>query len=202
MKEKLLTYKTIAEPCTATYREKSSKFICKAFPCSNENQAKEILKTIKSEYFDATHHCYAYRLGFDYSLYRTNDDGEPSGTAGKPIYGQILSKNLTNILIIVIRYYGGTKLGASGLINAYKTSAQLALDEGIIVERKILDVVEISFDYADMETVMRAVKNDAIYITKQDFNLKCVLYANVERAYTNVLVEALKRFENILIVIS
>lgn len=124
------TYKTIASPSEGVFKDRGSKFIAKAFPVKTEDDIKIHLETLRKDYYDARHHCYAYQLGFDKSAYRINDDGEPSGTAGKPIFGQINSHDLTNILIVVIRYFGGTKLGVSGLINAYRTASKESISNG------------------------------------------------------------------------
>ncbi|MDX9797522.1 MAG: YigZ family protein, partial [Bacteroidales bacterium] len=134
------TYLTIEDRAEGVYKEKGSKFISLAFPITTQEEIKEIVKDIKKEYFDAHHHCYAYILGHDKSVFRMNDDGEPSSTAGKPIYGQLLSRDLTNVLVVVVRYFGGTKLGVSGLIQAYKQASIDVLDNAKIIERTIDEV--------------------------------------------------------------
>jgi uncharacterized YigZ family protein len=138
-------YKTIAGPSTGEFKDRGSKFFAYAFPVFTEEEWQEELEAVKKEHFKARHHCYAYRLGVDQNNFRANDDGEPSGTAGRPILGQIDSFELTNVLIIVVRYFGGTKLGTSGLINAYKLSAAAALDNATIEERLIEDVYTLGF---------------------------------------------------------
>jgi len=153
------TYQTIEKYAEGTFRDRGSKFIGRAYPVCTEEEAKKILVEIRKKYHDANHHCYAYRIGFDKSIFRTNDDGEPSGTAGRPIFGQIQSKDLTNILIIVTRYFGGTLLGVSGLINAYKTTAAEAIGNAIIVTRNVHEVYEITYDYAIMNAVMKTLKD-------------------------------------------
>lgn len=163
------SYKTIKSNSEGIYREKGSKFIALAFPVKTESQIKEILAGIKKDYFDARHHCYAYRLGWDYSAYRINDDGEPSGTAGKPIYGQILSNELTNILIVVIRYFGGIKLGVSGLINAYKTATIDAIKNSTIITNIVQDVMEVNFSYDLMSKIMTILKSDGIQILNTEY---------------------------------
>ncbi len=163
------TYKTILNKSEGIYREKRSKFIAFAYPVKTESQIKEILASLRKEYFDARHHCYAYRLGWDYSAYRINDDGEPSGTAGKPIYGQILSNELTNILIVVIRYFGGIKLGVSGLINAYKTATIEAINNANIITNVVQDLMEIHFSYDLMSKIMTLLKSDGIQILNTEY---------------------------------
>ncbi|MFA6704639.1 MAG: YigZ family protein, partial [Bacteroidales bacterium] len=153
------TYLTIEEKSQGIYKEKGSKFIALAFPVSNEDNVKEIIKSIKKEYFDARHHCYAYIIGHDKSVFRMNDDGEPSSTGGKPIYGQLLSNNLTNILIVVVRYFGGIKLGVSGLINAYKKAALDSINNAKIIQKTLNEVYSISFEYTLMNRVMKVLKD-------------------------------------------
>lgn len=169
------TYKTILNKSEGIYREKGSKFIALAYPVKTESEIKGILTTLQKEYFDARHHCYAYRLGWDYSAYRINDDGEPSGTAGKPIYGQLLSNELTNILIVVIRYFGGVKLGVSGLINAYKTATVEAISAANIITNNVQDIMDISFGYKMMNKVMAILKSDEIQIEKTKYFDETVL---------------------------
>ncbi len=167
------TYKTIENISEGLFKDRGSKFIAHAIPVNNENQVKEHLSALRKKYHDARHHCYAYQLGFDKSSYRINDDGEPSGTAGKPIFGQILSHDLTNILIVVVRYFGGTKLGIGGLINAYKTSAKDALNNAKIIEKTINEVYEIIYDYPVMNAVKKIIKEENITQTSQKFDLNC-----------------------------
>ena len=152
------TYFTIAVPSEGEYKEKGSKFIAFTYFVSDESSFKEKLEQLKKEHFKATHHCYAYRLGIDGKNYRANDDGEPSGTAGRPILGQIDSFGLTNVLIIVVRYYGGTKLGTSGLINAYREAAKNALDKSQKIEKIIESIVEVSISYNQLNEMMQFLK--------------------------------------------
>ncbi len=163
------SYNTIKSPSQGIYREKGSKFIALAYPVKSESEIKEILAGLKKEYFDARHHCYAYRLGWDYSVYRINDDGEPSGTAGRPIYGQLLSNELTNVLIVVIRYFGGIKLGVSGLINAYKTATQDAIKNALISTNTVQDIMDINFGYELMSKVMTILKSDGVQIMNTEY---------------------------------
>jgi len=165
------TYKTILAKAEGLFKDKGSRFIGLAYPVKSETEVKEILADIKKKYYDATHHCYAYYMGHIGSpSIRMNDDGEPSGTAGKPIYGQILSFGLKNVLVVVIRYFGGTKLGVSGLISAYKETAKITLSNAKIEERKIKDVYTIAFEYPLMNVVMQVLKNEAIEIKNTSYN--------------------------------
>ncbi|MEG2070175.1 MAG: YigZ family protein, partial [Bacteroidales bacterium] len=163
------------------YREKGSKFIAMVFPVENETMVKERLAEVQKQYFDARHHCYAYILGPDKSAYRINDNGEPSGTAGRPIYGQLLSKDLTNTLVVVVRYFGGIKLGVSGLINAYKTAAKEALDKAVIIEKTIDENYKIYFDYTAMNQVMQILKDDEITITNQFYEDRYIITFKVRK---------------------
>jgi uncharacterized YigZ family protein len=158
------TYFTIAVPSEGEYKEKGSKFIAFTYFVSDESSIKEKLEQLKKEHFKATHHCYAYRLGIDGKNYRANDDGEPSGTAGRPILGQIDSFGLTNVLIIVVRYYGGTKLGTSGLINAYREAAKNALEKSQKIEKIIESIVEVSISYNQLNEMMQFLKQYEIEI--------------------------------------
>lgn len=164
------TYKTIESESSGLYKEKGSKFIALAYPVKSESEVKEIIDQIKKKYYDARHHCYAYVLGFDKSAWRVNDDGEPSGTAGKPIHGQLLSYDLTNTLLVVIRYFGGTKLGVSGLINAYKQAARDALQNATIIEKTINEVYKLSFPFESMNDAMKIVKDFGLQIVDSNYD--------------------------------
>jgi uncharacterized YigZ family protein len=155
----LSTYRTISSPSQAQYRVLGSRHLGYAFPIRDEEEAKAHIETLWKEHHNATHVCYAWRLGWDYSRHRINDDGEPSGTAGKPIFGQIQSLELTNILIAVVRYYGGTKLGTGGLIDAYKTTAKLCLENTTVLEKPVMDRYVLTFSYQDMPSVMKVLKD-------------------------------------------
>jgi uncharacterized YigZ family protein len=163
------TYKTIITTTEGLFKDRGSRFISFAIPVETEEEIKKHISELKKKHHDACHHCYAYQLGYDKSAYRANDDGEPSGTAGKPIFGQIQSKDLTNVLVVVVRYFGGTLLGVSGLINAYKTAAKEALDCANILTKTVNDVYEITFDYLVMNDVMKIIKDYKLEILKQDF---------------------------------
>lgn len=175
------SYKTITETCTGLYKEKGSKFIAIAIPVVNEESVKQKLAELRKEYYDARHHCYSYVLGPDKSAWRINDDGEPSGTAGKPIHGQILSFDLTNILIVVIRYFGGTKLGVSGLITAYKTAAKDALLQAEIIEKTVNEVYMLEFPYEVMNEVMRIIKEENLHIIDNQFNNSCIITYSIRK---------------------
>ncbi len=163
------TYRTISQNSTGEFKDRGSKFIAYAFPVFNEDDCMQGLSETKKLHPKARHHCFAFRLGLDGNLFRANDDGEPSGTAGRPILGQIDHFELTNICIIVVRYFGGTKLGTSGLINAYKNAAADALEKAEIVEKTVEDIFKVSFDYALMSEVMNAVKKLELEICNQEF---------------------------------
>ena len=156
------TFKSISGPSEGLYKEKGSKFLAFAYPVVSEEEVRTVLDRIRKEYYDARHHCYAYRLGLTGTVWRYNDDGEPSSTAGRPIYGQILSRELSDVLIVVVRYFGGTKLGVPGLIRAYKTAAADALDHARTVEKVASERYAVTFDYVAMDRVMRILKDMGI----------------------------------------
>ncbi len=172
-------YKSIAAPSRGLYKDKGSKFLSFAYPVSSEAQIKDIVASLKKEYFDARHHCYAYRLGLSGDRWRANDDGEPSSTAGRPILGQILSAELSDILIVVVRYFGGILLGTSGLTVAYKTAAADAIANSAIIEKTASELFEIRFDYLQMNDVMKAIKELQIVPMEQIFDEKCLIVAPV-----------------------
>ena len=176
------SYLTIAEPAEAIYKERSSKFLTYAYPVENEEEIKELLDALRKQYYDATHHCYAYRLGPQGEAYRANDDGEPSGTAGKPILGQLLSANLTNCLVVVVRYFGGTKLGVSGLIQAYKESTAEVIAVSKIVEKTVDSIIKINFDYISMNGVMRVIKEMSPRIDEQIFDNLCSMTLRIRES--------------------
>ena len=173
------SYKSIAAPSRGLYKDKGSKFLSFAYPVSTEAQVKVIVSSLKKEYFDARHHCYAYRLGLTGDRWRANDDGEPSSTAGRPILGQILSAELSDILIVVVRYFGGILLGTSGLTVAYKTAAADALANSEIVEKIATESFEIRFDYRQMNDVMKVLKELQIAPKEQSFDERCLIVASV-----------------------
>ncbi len=178
------TYKTITKSSEGIYKDKGSKFIALAFPVADEEEAKTILSQIRKEYYDAHHHCYAWALGYEQENHKFNDDGEPSGSAGKPIWGQIRSFELTNILIVAIRYFGGTKLGVRGLIDAYKGAAQDAIENNKIVTKTIRDYYSIYFDYPSMNDVMRIMKEFDLPQHKHDFGISCRIDFSIRKNET------------------
>ena len=167
------SYNTIGQASTAEFRDKGSKFIANAFPVSSVDDFKKSLENIRKLHPKATHHCFAYRIGTDRNLFRGSDDGEPSGTAGKPILGQIDSKELTDTLIVVSRYFGGTLLGVPGLINAYKMAASMALQVTPVLRKDIETIYKLHFDYTRMNEVMRIVKHRSARIVSQELQLFC-----------------------------
>lgn len=193
------TYKTIAGPSEGVYREKGSKFIALAFPVETEAMVKEHLAEIQKQYFDARHHCYSYILGSNKDAYRLNDNGEPSGTAGRPIHGQLMSKDLTNTLVVVVRYFGGIKLGVSGLINAYKTAAKEALDAATIIEKTVDEQFDISFDYSVMNGVMQLLKDPYVNILCQDYNENYIIKFRIRRREADRIVMALNKINTVQI---
>ena len=191
------TYKTINPASEGLYKEKGSKFIAYTYPVTNEEEIKEYIAHLKKEYYDARHHCYAYMLGADKSEYRANDDGEPSSTAGKPILGQILSNDITNILIVVIRYFGGTKLGVSGLIHAYKTAAADAIANTEIIEKTVNDIYDVNFDYLVMNDVMKIIKEDQPEQLGQDFNLTCRITLSIRQSEVDKIIEKFSKIDSV-----
>ena len=168
------TYKTIEKPSEEIlFKEKNSKFYGYAFPVTSEEEIKNHLDSLRKQHHGAVHFCYAFQLGTDKIQYRANDDGEPSNSAGMPIYGQIQSFGITNVLVVVVRFFGGVKLGVGGLISAYRTAAQMVLDESQIIEKTIDVSFEISFDYKNMNKVMRVVKEKNLEIVSQEMNESC-----------------------------
>ena len=172
-------FRTISSISKGLYKEKGSKFIALAYPVTNENDIKNILEELRKEYHDARHHCYAWCLGDDREHQRANDDGEPSSSAGKPILGQINAHNLTNILIVVIRYFGGTLLGVGGLINAYREAASDAIQNNKITEVKVYEIYKLSFEYPLMNNVMTIIKWHKLDQFDQDFALSCSVRVRV-----------------------
>lgn len=161
------------------YAEKGSKFIGIALPCSSADKAKDLLEAARKEHPKAGHFCYAYRFGLNGDEYRANDDGEPSNSAGAPILGQLQSFEITNALIIVLRYYGGTKLGVGGLINAYRTGAKEAILAGEIVEREVYEWINIRFEYSDMPSVMNLIKKHQLEMVEHEFEINCRIKTNL-----------------------
>ncbi|GGX28649.1 IMPACT family protein [Aquimarina muelleri] len=184
------TYKTIDSPgAEVLFKDKNSKFFGYTFPINNEEDVKQIIENLKKQHHSARHWCYAWQIGTENIKYRANDDGEPSNSAGQPIYGQILSFDVTNILIIIVRYFGGVKLGVGGLINAYRSTAQLALEASKITKKTININFVIIFEYKDMNKVMRIIKENNLNIYSQDLNLNCKIYISVRKKMVDKIKE-------------
>ncbi|MBQ7710717.1 MAG: YigZ family protein [Bacteroidales bacterium] len=176
------TYKTLAAPAEGLYKEKGSKFLAFAYPVRTLDEVKAHLEQLRKDYFDARHHCYAYILGPRKDAFRANDDGEPSGTGGRPIHGQLLSADLTDTLVVVVRYFGGILLGASGLANAYKTAARDAIDHATIIEKTIDMRYRLQFEYVTMNDVMRILKDFDLKPENQQFDMDCALEVSVRQS--------------------
>ena len=192
-------FKTIAAPSEGTYTEKRSKFLAFAFPVSTIEEIKALLEEYQKKYYDARHACYAYMLGHERLVFRANDNGEPSGTAGKPILGQINSNELTDILIIVVRYFGGVKLGTSGLIQAYKAAAAEAIATATIIEKTVDLQLTISFEYTLMNQVMRIVKEEEPAIVSQSFDNDCQMTLSIRASLMPRLRQRLEKIEGIVV---
>jgi uncharacterized YigZ family protein len=175
------TYKTIENSAEGIFRDRGSKFLAYAFPINSENDIKAIVAQLKSEHPKANHHCWAMRLTIDRSVFRVNDDGEPSGTAGRPILNTLLSKDLTNLVVVVVRYFGGTLLGVPGLINAYKVATEEALNQSVIISKTVNDVYTVSFDYLQMNDVMRVIKEENLTILNQAFDNDCSIQLSIRK---------------------
>ena len=193
------TYRTIAGPAEGLYKEKGSKFLSFAFPVGSADEVKGHLDRLRKEYFDARHHCYAYILGPTKEAYRANDDGEPSGTGGRPIHGQLLSADLTDTLIVVVRYFGGVLLGASGLANAYKTAARDAIEHATIIEKTIDVRYRLLFEYPAMNDVMRILKDFGLKPEKQVFEMDCSLEIQVRQSESVRLYDAIANLRTVRI---
>lgn len=189
------TYFTIEDLAEGIFRDKGSKFVAYAYPLKDEIKLKDIIVKLKSLHPKARHHCWAYRLSPDRTVFRVNDDGEPSGTAGRPILNALLSKDVTNILVVVVRYFGGTLLGVPGLINAYKTATQDALANALIVEKTVNDVYQINFKYLVMNDVMRIIKDENITILDQQFDNACKMTVEMRKLQVNAFVQKMEKVE-------
>lgn len=190
-------YFTIEQPATAEFRDRGSKFIGYAFPVNDINEFKDKLAAVKKDHPKATHHCFAYRIGLDGSTFRVSDDGEPSGSAGRPILGQIDSKQATNVLIIVVRYFGGTLLGVPGLINAYKTTAALVLQVTPLVQKPVLVPYRLQFDYTQMNDVMMISKQFDCQVMKQEMNLFCTMQIGIPKNRLEDVLYKLKELRSV-----
>jgi uncharacterized YigZ family protein len=191
------SFLTIKSSSEGIFKEKGSRFLAFAFPVENEDEIGDILENLRKQYHDARHHCYAWRLGPDSSHFRTNDDGEPGNSAGKPILGQIQSFQLTNVLVVVVRYFGGTLLGVGGLIQAYKTASLEALKNAFVIERYIYAFFRISFRYEDMNVVMKVIKDLDLEQWDQHFELECELKVKIRKSEEENLKGAFRKDSNV-----
>lgn len=191
------SYKTIVAPSQAVTKDKGSRFITYAYPIEQEPDVKPLLDALRKKHYDATHHCYAWRLGAQGELSRANDDGEPSSTAGKPILGQLLSNELTNILIVVVRYFGGTKLGVPGLIGAYKEAAAEVIETCEIIEKSVDALYEIEFSYFAMNDVMKVIKEVQPTVLQQAFDNLCAMSLAIRQGREEVLRARLEKCEGV-----
>lgn len=197
MSNEPITFRTLKRRTEGLYKEKGSKFIGLAVPCYNEDQAKQFLEEWKKEHHQARHLCYAYRFGWEMEVYRANDDGEPSNSAGAPILGQIQSFELSNVLIGVVRYYGGTKLGVGGLINAYRTAARDAIENGKIVTIEVFHKAQLNFEYDLMPEIMNWIKKHDLTYGNQQFELACSLTIEIPLSQKEILLEELSTFDGL-----
>jgi uncharacterized YigZ family protein len=191
------TYKTIKSPAEGLYKEKGSRFVSIAIPVSDQEAIKPIIDKIRKEHHEARHHCFAYMIGHERTIWRVNDDGEPSGTAGRPILGQINSYGLTNLIIVVSRYFGGTLLGVSGLINAYRSAAASSLQNADQIECTLQEYYEITYPYISMNDVMRILKDESIDQSRQLFELECRIMINFRVSAKEKILHRLSRIEGL-----
>lgn len=191
------TYKTIQELSEGVYRDKGSKFIAYLYPLSSENDIKDIITALKAEHPKARHHCWALRLSPDRTVFRINDDGEPSGTAGRPILNTLLSNELTNVLAVVVRYFGGTLLGVPGLINAYKSATVEAVKNAKIIEKTINSCFSVEFGHPQMNEVMKIVKEEDLKISNQNFDLNCSFSLEIRLSNVNKVIGRLEKVEGL-----
>ena len=193
------TLMTIKSECQGIYKDKGSKFLSFGYSVTNEEEIKQILNRVRKKYHDARHCCFAFRIGIEEQYYRVNDDGEPSGTAGKPIFGQIESNNLTNILLVVVRYFGGKLLGTSGLINAYRSAAADCLSNTTFSECKPEVIFDVSFPYEEMNSVMRIVKDESLSIIEQHSDLDCRMKLSTEKKSYDSVSQRLSKLKSLKI---
>ena len=190
-------YKTIKLPSEGLFKDKGSKFLAFAYPFENEIEVKSIIEPLRKEHFKAVNFCYAYRIGLDRNNFRVNDDGEPSGSAGRPILNVLLSKEITNILVVVVRYWGGTLLGVPGLINAYKSATEEALTNAEIIEKTVNDVYQITFGYVKMNDIMKVVKDFDLKIKNQQFDNQCIIEIEFRQNISSQVIERLEKIDEI-----
>ena len=195
------TYRTLKNPSDEIlYKDRKSKFYGYAFPITTEEQVKPIIEQLRKQHHTAGHVCYAWQLGVDKSTYRANDDGEPNNSAGMPIYGQIKAFEVTNVLVAVPRIFGGTKLGVGGLIQAYKTTAQLALENATIIEKIVACFFEITFEYSEMDKVMRIIKKHDLQLNSQKLELNCEFQISCRKSIGDIVFNAFDKIHTITIV--
>ena len=193
------TYLTIETKSEGIFRDRGSKFLGYAYPIVSDQDIKNIVADLKKEHPKANHHCWAMRWSTDRSVFKLNDDGEPSGTAGRPILNTLLSKNITNVSVVVVRYFGGTLLGVPGLINAYKSATELALEGAKIIEKTVNDVYTITFDYLQMNEVMRIVKDDNLQLLEQQFDNSCTIKLSIRKMQVNNVISKLQKLTSVKI---
>ncbi|MFM6976621.1 MAG: IMPACT family protein [Sphingobacteriaceae bacterium] len=191
------TYRTISAPAEGIFRDRGSKFIGYAYPIRSEEEVKTLVQQLKAEHPKARHHCWALRLSPDRSVFRINDDGEPSGTAGRPILNTLLSQDITQVLVVVVRYFGGTLLGVPGLINAYKTAAQEALSAAQIIEKTINDQYLLQFEYLQMNEVMKLIKDKNLNIISQQMDNSCEITIEIRKTDVAQIIDQLEKFPNL-----
>lgn len=191
------TYKTIEKPSEGIFRDKGSRFICYLYPIKTEDEIKNIIAELKSLHPKARHHCWAMRIGPDRTVFRINDDGEPSGTAGRPILNTLLSLDITNVLAVVVRYFGGTLLGVPGLINAYKSATQEALNQANIIEKTIDLTFKLDFGHSVMNEVMKIIKEEGLRFFNQQFDLNCSLEVEIRQSQVNKVIGRLEKVEGL-----
>lgn len=193
------TYRTIEKPAEGIFRDRGSKFLAFAYPVTSELELKANLIQLRSDHPKANHHCWAMRLTPDRSVFRINDDGEPSGTAGRPILNTLLSRDLTNLGVVVVRYFGGTLLGVPGLINAYKLATEEALNQAAVISKTVNDIYTIEFDYLQMNDVMRIIKDDGLEIIMQAFDNNCSIQLSIRKLQVNQTLSKLGKLNNAII---
>ena len=188
-------YRTIQHSSEGSYKEKGSKFLAFAYPESTEEDIRQKLDDLRKQFHDARHHCYAWRLGPEKDRFRVNDDGEPSGSAGKPILGQIQSRDLSDVLVVVVRYFGGTLLGVGGLIRAYRAAASDALEQNTLMEKKVFDTIKLDFRYEQMNAVMKLIKDHQLEFEDQLFDLDCSLKLKVWKRNSEKVLREISKIE-------
>lgn len=191
-------YKSLEKPAEGIFRDRNSRFLAFGFPVKTTAEINDLIAKVKKKYHDARHHCFAYRIGYTKAIFRLNDDGEPGGTAGKPIYGQLLSHDLTDVLVVVVRYFGGTLLGTSGLINAYRSATVDMLSKAIIVTRFVEDHYRLRFAYEKLNAVMKILKEEKLVPIHTEFNIQCSMEIDVRKSLSNKLTTRLSGIPGLL----